>query len=196
MIGLLPSLNRAWRRAPSGYRPGAALDRLARNLEPYACERLAPGLLRLTLPQGPQIEIGEQVQGLFMAHIVSHRFRLQGACAMQLPLTLDVVTGGWLRRRGVRYLLRQRHAAAQQVLDGLQCYPQIGETLAQLDFRRVRLTVKDGRWQVEIEHFAASEVVSRLPAGRRYLRLDAEQRRLLLSSLLMIGQLMEKLNHE
>ncbi|MGP2690867.1 DUF3156 family protein, partial [Serratia nevei] len=34
------------------------------------------------------------------------------------------------------------------------------------------------------------------PAGRRYLRLDAEQRRLLLSSLLMIGQLMEKLNHE
>lgn len=81
MIGLLPSLNRAWRRAPSGYRPGAALDRLARNLEPYACERLAPGLLRLTLPQGPQIEIGEQVQGLFMAHIVSHRFRLQGACA-------------------------------------------------------------------------------------------------------------------
>lgn len=131
-----------------------------------------------------------------MAHIVSHRFRLQGPCAMQLPLTLDVVTGGWLRRRGVRYLLRQRHAAAQRVLDGLQRYPQIGETLAQLDFRRVRLTVNDGRWQVEIEHFAASEVVSRLPAGRRYLRLDAEQRRLLLSSLLMIGQLMEKLNHE
>ncbi|RTF83717.1 DUF3156 family protein, partial [Serratia marcescens] len=111
MIGLLPSLNRAWRRAPSGYRPGAALDRLARNLEPYACERLAPGLLRLTLPQGPQIEVSEQVQGLFMAHIVSHRFRLQGVCAAQPPLTLDVVTGGWLRRCGVRYLLRQRHAA-------------------------------------------------------------------------------------
>lgn len=195
MIGLLPSLNRAWRRAPAGYRPGAALDRLARNLAPYACERLVPGLLRLTLPQGPQIEISEQVQGLFMAHIVSHRFRLQGRCDGQ-PLTLDVVTGGWLRRRGVRYLLRQRHAAAQRLLDGLLRYPQIGETLAQLDFRRVRLTVNDGRWQVDIEHFAASEVVSRLPAGRRYLRLDAEQRRLLLSSLLMIGQLMEKLNHE
>ncbi|WP_048795854.1 DUF3156 family protein, partial [Serratia sp. 506_PEND] len=172
------------------------LDRLARNLEPYACERLAPGLLRLTLPQGPQIEVSEQVQGLFMAHIVSHRFRLQGACAAQPPLTLDVVAGGWLRRRGVRYLLRQRHTAAQRLLAGLQRYPQIGETLAQLDFRRVRLTVNDGRWQVDIEHFAASEVVSRVPAGRRYLRLDAEQRRLLLSSLLMIGQLMEKLNHE
>ena len=63
MIGLLPSLNRARRRAPSGYRPGAALDRLARNTEPYACERTAPSLLRLTLPQGPQIEIGEQVGG-------------------------------------------------------------------------------------------------------------------------------------
>ena len=42
--------------------------------------------------------------------------------------------------------------------------------------------------------FCRSEVVSRLPAGRRYLRLEPEQRRLLLSSLLMIGQLMERLD--
>jgi hypothetical protein len=35
-------------------------------------------------------------------------------------------------------------------------------------------------------------VVSRIPASRRYLRLEAEQRRLLLSSFLMVSQLMEK----
>ncbi|WP_061794835.1 DUF3156 family protein [Serratia ficaria] len=194
MTGLLPSLNRAWRRAPAGYRPGATLDRLAQSLPPYACERLAPSLLRLQLPQGPLIEVSERVQALFMAHIVSHRFRLQGNCALQTPLVLNVVAGGWLRRRGVIYRSRQQHPEAQRLNDALRRYPQIGETLAQLDFRRVRLAVDAGRWTLDIEPFAASEVVSRLPAGRRYLRLDAEQRRLLLSSLLMLGQLMEKLN--
>lgn len=74
----------------------------------------------------------------------------------------------------------------------LQQYPQIGDTLAKLDFRHATLTITEGRWQLDIEHFAASEVVSRLPASRRYLRLEAEQRRLLLSSFLMVSQLMEK----
>ena len=80
------------------------------------------------------------------------------------------------------------------MIAALRRYPQIAETLEQLDFRRIQLTVAAGHWRLEIEHFAASEVVSRLPAGRRYLRLEPEQRRLLLSSLLMIGQLMEKLD--
>lgn len=194
MIGLLPSLNRVWRRQPVGYRPGVTLARLAQNLQPYACERLAPCQLRLTLPQGPVIEVSERVSSLFMAHIVSHRFRLQGASSLAEPLTLRITAGGWLRRRGVIYRARQNHPDAQRLIDALQRYPQIGQILEQLDFRSIQLRVADGRWRLDIEHFAASEVVSRLPAGRRYLRLEPEQRRLLLSSLLMIGQLMEKLH--
>ncbi|WP_413504668.1 DUF3156 family protein [Serratia grimesii] len=194
MIGLLPSLNRLWQRAPTGYQPGVTLSRLASNLQPYACERLSPCLLRLTLPQGPVIDISEQVSALFMAHIVSHRFLLQGDCSLKAPLALRITAGGWLRRRGVVYRARRDDAIAQQVIAALQRYPQIDQTLEQLDFRRIQLTVVAGRWRLEIEHFAASEVVSRLPAGRRYLRLEPEQRRLLLSSLLMIGQLMEKLD--
>lgn len=192
MIGLLPSLNRAWRRDPPGYQPGAALNRLANNLQPYACERLSANQLRLTLPQGPSINICEQVQSLFLAHIVTHRFRLQGLTTLAEPLVLKVITGGWLRRNGVIYRTKAKHASAQRLLTMLHQYPQIGATLEKLDFRYVTLQVKDGGWQLEIEHFAASEVVSRLPASRRYLRLEAEQRRLLLSSFLMIGQLMEK----
>jgi hypothetical protein len=76
----------------------------------------------------------------------------------------------------------------------LDSYPQIADTLSRLDFRRARFTVAAGRWSFDIEHFAASEVVSRLPAGRRYLRLERVQRQHLLSALLMMGQLMEKLN--
>ncbi|CAI2405844.1 DUF3156 family protein [Serratia plymuthica] len=192
MIGLLPSLNRVWRRQPAGYQPGVTLTRLAQNLQPYACELLAPCQLRLTLPQGPVIEVSERVSSLFMAHIVSHRFRVQGASTLAEPLTLRITAGGW--RRGVVYRATRDNATAQRVIGALQRYPQIGQTLTQLDFRSIQLRVADGRWWLDIEHFAASEVVSRLPAGRRYLRLEPEQRRLLLSSLLMIGQLMEKLD--
>ncbi|KFK94990.1 MULTISPECIES: DUF3156 family protein [unclassified Serratia (in: enterobacteria)] len=192
MIGLLPSLNRVWRRDPPGYQPGATLNRLAHNLQPYACERLAGSQLRLTLPQGPTIDIYEQVQSLFLAHIVTHRFRLQGRTRLAEPLVLKVITGGWLRRNGVIYRTKAHHQGAQRLLALLHQYPQIAATLEQLDFRRVTFTVQQGLWQLEIEHFAASEVVSRLPASRRYLRLEAEQRRLLLSCFLMFSQLMEK----
>ncbi|CAI1746737.1 Protein of uncharacterised function (DUF3156) [Serratia fonticola] len=170
------------------------MDRLANNLRPYACERVAVNQLRLTLPQGPVIEVAEQVQSLFLAHIVTHRFRLQGSVRFTEPQVLNIITGGWLRRDGVIYRTKAKHDGARQLIAALQQYPQIGDTLAKLDFRRATLTITEGRWQLDIEHFAASEVVSRLPASRRYLRLEAEQRRLLLSSFLMIGQLMEKCN--
>lgn len=192
MIGLLPSLNRFWQRDPPGYRVGTTLDRLVNNLRPYACERIAANRLQLTLPQGPVIEVAEQVQSLFLAHIVTHRFRLQGRTRFSEPLVLNIITGGWLRRNGVIYRTKARHEDARRLIAALQQYPQIATTLEQLDFRRATLTITEGSWQLDIEHFAASEVVSRLPASRRYLRLEAEQRRLLLSSFLMIGQLMEK----
>jgi hypothetical protein len=192
LIGLLPSLNRFWRRDPPGYQPGRTLDRLSNNLRPYACERLAASQLRLTLPRGPVIDVCEQAQSLFLAHIVTHRFRLRGRTAFAEPLVLQIITGGWLRRNGVIYRTKAKHGSAQRLLAMLRQYPQIEATLEKLDFRRATLQVKDGGWQLDIEHFAASEVVSRLPASRRYLRLEAEQRRLLLSSFLMIGQLMEK----
>ncbi|AYM93361.1 TPA: DUF3156 family protein [Serratia fonticola] len=192
MIGLLPSLNRYWRRDPPGYQVGTTLNRLTANLQPYACERVAVNQLRLTLPQGPVIEVAEQVQSLFLAHIVTHRFRLQGNARFTEPLVLNIITGGWLRRKGVIYRTKAKHEGARQLIATLQQYPQIGDTLAKLDFRHATLTITEGRWQLDIEHFAASEVVSRLPASRRYLRLEAEQRRLLLSSFLMVSQLMEK----
>ncbi|HEI8866700.1 DUF3156 family protein [Serratia sp. AKBS12] len=194
MIALLPSLDRFWRRNPAGYRPGEALDRLQRDLRPYACERHAIGALTLRLPQGPVITVRERPQSLFLAHIVSHRFSLNGGTALTDALTLTIGVGGWLRRGAVRYRLVHAGSGGQRLLAALQRYPQIGEALAQLDFRHAALTLRDGHWQLELEHFAASEVVSRLPAGRRYLRLLPEQRRLLLSVCLMFSQLMEKLD--
>ncbi|HGM6860518.1 TPA: DUF3156 family protein [Serratia rubidaea] len=194
MIALPPSAERLWRHEPAGYRAGGALERLQADLRPYACERLSAGRLRLTLPQGPVLEVSERPQALFLAHIVSHRFCLGGDTSLTGSVRLTVRGAGWLRRRGVRYRTVGDKAAARRITEWLARYPQIGATLAQLDFRHAQLTLAAGRWQFSVEHFAACEVVSRLPPGRRYLRLTAAQRCLLLSACLMVAQLMEKMN--
>lgn len=194
MIALPPSAERLWRREPAGYRAGGALERLQADLRPYACERLSAGRLRLTLPQGPVLEVSERPQALFLAHIVSHRFCLGGATSLTGCVRLTVHGAGWLRRRGVRYRTAGDEAAARRITEWLARYPQIDATLARLDFRHAQLTLAAGRWQFSVEHFAACEVVSRLPPGRRYLRLTAAQRCLLLSACLMMAQLMEKMD--
>ena len=51
LIGLLPSLNRVWRRQPAGYRPGRR-SRLAQNLAALCLRRLAPCQLRLDAAAG------------------------------------------------------------------------------------------------------------------------------------------------
>lgn len=194
MISLTRSLSRVWRQEPAGYQPGLALDRLTQNLHPYAYERLSARQLRLSLKQGLDIDICEQAQGLFMAHIVSHSFYVSGECSWSEPLTLEAIAQGWVQKRGVQFRCRRIHAGTARLLAALDRYPQIADTLTNLDFRRARLMVAAGRWSFAIEHFAASEVVSRIPAGRRYLRLERAQRQLLFSALLMMGQLMDKLN--
>lgn len=62
-------------------------------------------------------------QGLFMAHIVSHCFRLQGTCTASVSADADVVTGGWLRQRSALIAAPAPRCAA--AVDGLLRYPQI-----------------------------------------------------------------------
>lgn len=50
------------------------------------------------------------------------------------------------------------------------------------------MTFDDSGWRCGIEPWAASEVVCKMPPLRRYLRLEAQQRMLLLSVLAMINQ--------
>lgn len=185
-----------WRTAmvPSGYQPGALLNRLIPNLAPYECQRTAAAQLRLTLRQGVTIDVCEQPQSLFLAHIVSALFSCQGTTSLTESVTLSVIQRGWWRRTAIGYRIKEKNASARRLLAALRFYPELAATLTALDFRRITLTLRAGRWMLGIKHFAASEVVSRLPASRLYLKLLPEQRRLLLSALLMFSQLMSHLN--
>ena len=55
--------------------------------------------------------------------------------------------------------------------------------LMPLDFKRLRIERDGDHWQVRLEHMGASEVVNRMPAFRRYIRLDDAQQAHLLNAL-------------
>ncbi|WP_350304731.1 DUF3156 family protein [Photorhabdus viridis] len=190
--------DRVWRRLnkpryPIGYHAGVTLSRLEQNLSPYCCERLSAKSMQIILPDGLQIEVCEKPKALFLAYIVSCCFRLHGITSLKEKIVIKAKVKGIFRRKSVTYYCCRGAESGQQVIDLLNQYPLIGETLAELDFRDLTLNIYQGQWQFEVEHFAASEIVSRLPASRRYLRLTVEQCHLLLSTLLMFSQLMGKL---
>jgi hypothetical protein len=53
--------------------------------------------------------------------------------------------------------------------------------LMPLDFKRCELIADENGWRLEIEHFAASEVVGSFPPFRRYIRLLSTQKLALLA---------------
>lgn len=201
MSHFVPLIDGIWRRLskprhPSGYQAGMTLNWLQQNLSPYCCERLSAESLQITLPDGLQVDVYEKPKALFLAYIVSCCFRLQGITSFKEKIVIKAKVKGILRRKAVIYYCCHGAEFGQHIIDLLNQYPLIGETLAELDFRHLTLSIHQGQWQFEVEHFAASEVVSRLPASRRYLRLSSEQRYLLLSTLLMFSQLISKLDEE
>ncbi|WP_433587392.1 DUF3156 family protein [Providencia alcalifaciens] len=80
-------------------------------------------------------------------------------------------------------------ADGQPFIESLEQYPVIRQTFEELDFTHCHIAVKNGVWRCEIEPYTASEMVSRIPAARRYLRLTNQQRHRLLSALQLISQL-------
>lgn len=73
--------------------------------------------------------------------------------------------------------------ALAPLIERIQHDAALNAALLPLDFKRCMLTRNEAGWQVEIEHFGASEVVNRLPSMRRYIRLTPEQRQALLNDL-------------
>ncbi|WP_323869946.1 DUF3156 family protein [Xenorhabdus szentirmaii] len=178
-------------RLPAGYQAGMTLNRLEHDLRPYPCER--PGIGELLVKPDEQLTIlvSERVKTLFMAFIVYTRFSVSGTISQSYHADIQVRTGGILRKKQVRFISKQEDGFA--VIEQLEQYPIIRKTLEELDFRFFNLTIREGKWCCEIEHFAASEMVCRLPMTRRYLRLIEEQRYRLLSALHLMHQLMKKL---
>ncbi|WP_110993867.1 DUF3156 family protein [Pseudomonas sichuanensis] len=164
-------------RAPTGYRPGATLARLQRNLGLTDLQSAA-SVVRFTYRKdGPHIEVRERTVSHLLMHLVMCEFSLRMPASAQGTVQLDVHHRGALRRTGLG--CRQR-GGDKALFDLLQA--RIGgdsalqAALMPLDFKRLSIGCEGGQWQVTLEHMGASEVVNRVPAFRRYIPLSADQR--------------------
>ncbi|REF28903.1 uncharacterized protein DUF3156 [Xenorhabdus cabanillasii] len=126
------------------YQAGLTLNRLERDLQPYHCERTGPDEL-LIKPEGQlTICINERVKILFMAFIVYTRFSVSGTINQPLNAEIQVKTRGSLRKKQIRFFSKQKDGC--KLIEQLEQYPVIRQSLEELDFRSCSLQIKEGIW--------------------------------------------------
>ncbi|MEY0765585.1 MULTISPECIES: DUF3156 family protein [Providencia] len=177
-------------RLPAGYQIGLTLNRVEKDMAPYPCEWGAPGELLVQPQPELTIEVTERPRKLFLAFIVYSRFAVSGQCTDNINAKIEVKTRGSIKKKHIHFVSKQMDG--QRVIEWLNEYPIIRQTLEELEFNHCEIEFSHGRWRCEIEPYTASEMVSRIPATRRYLRLVQKQRYYLLSALQLINQLVEK----
>lgn len=185
MVGILRNrLFGAPGAAAPDYRPGHTLAQLQRDLAGIDCELTPAGPMRCDAP-ALAFDVHEQVQRHFLLHIVQceFRFAIPGA-ALPRGTEIRAGHGGWLRRTGVALRSTGRFPADATLLSRLAEDAVLQRLLLPLDFTHLALRGSDdGTADVRLVHYGASEVVSRFPASRRYVRLSADQRHLLVGAL-------------
>ncbi|MEE1924086.1 DUF3156 family protein [Pseudomonas sp. 148P] len=192
MAATTPNLwQRLFDRAPSGYRPGVTLEHLRRNLGLAGCQVLESGRARFSLADGVEFEVRERTESQLLMHIVVCEFRLQCPAASEGAATLELHHTGAIRRSGLGWKQKGGEAGLlERIRQRLEQDATLHQALMPLDFKRLRLERAEGQWTVVLEHMGGSEVVNRMPAFRRYIRVDSQQRALLLSALTGLQRLL------
>nr|WP_255496541.1 DUF3156 family protein [Aquitalea sp. LB_tupeE] len=178
-------LERLWQqRLPKAYRPGATLSKLAQDLNGLEVMGAEEGCPDYRLPAADwSFRVEERVERQFLLHTVSCCFvlPLPGA-APSRPSRLALQHRGNWQRKGFGCLCREGDGAALAPLMALlQQDRDLHTALMPLDFKRCELIADAQGWRLEIEHFAASEVVGSFPPFRRYIRLLTTQKLALLA---------------
>lgn len=177
-------LRRLLDRAPAGYRPGATLEQVRRNLGLAALAGATPGQGAFETAQGLPVEVAERVESQWLMHLVMTEFSVRAPASQQCELPLQLRHSGALRRTGVVCVgAGSKTGWGAEVKRALEQDQALRTLLMPLDFKRLQLQARQGEWRITLEHMGASEVVNRLPAFRRYVRLDDVQRPLLLAAL-------------
>ncbi|SEN99786.1 Protein of unknown function [Pseudomonas sp. NFACC39-1] len=173
------------RRAPAGYRPGVTLEHLRRNLGLASFEQTAPTAARVSLDDGGlQLEIVERTESQLLMHLVMTEFVLRVPATREGVASFELHHTGSVRRTGIRCRQRVGDAALLAGLQaGLEADSGLQQALMPLDFKRLRIDLQARQWCLRLEHMGGSEVVNRMPAFRRYIALNREQRDWLLGAL-------------
>ncbi|KVO05797.1 hypothetical protein WK66_02585 [Burkholderia ubonensis] len=176
-----------WRAAPAApppsYRPGATAARVLADLRAVReGDGGASGVARL--PDGVRVRVAEQVARQFLMHTVSVRI----AATARGPAahgSARIAQTGWLRRTGVRAALRDGcDPGFARTVAALVAEPSLAGALRPLHLTDCTIDAHDGRWTLTVVPFGGSEVVSRMPSFRRYVRLTDEQAAVLSAALI------------
>lgn len=180
-------------RLPAGYRPGLTLGHLVRNLGPLQVQWLEPSITVIGSPDlAWQAEVRECVEAHLLMHVVTCEFRLSVPAPKEGEVRLELRHTGALRRTGIACVYRSGDKSAfAQVRDLVARDAALLADLMPLDFKRLSLQRRNGQWQVAMEHMGGSEVVNRMPAFRRYIRLSPQQRSHVLGCLTRFSEVLQ-----
>ena len=151
------------------------MNAVQRDLAGWPSEKLSERSALLRLSDATAVTFSVRQKRLFMASIHSCEFVVEGPVTRPVRGNIRAHQSGWWKRQPIRF---------------------IGGKDSALDYRRFSLTFDSSGWRCSIEPWAASEVVCKMPPLRRYLRLEAQQRMLLLSVLAMVNQAVRQWMHE
>ncbi|MCX2684803.1 DUF3156 family protein [Pseudomonas sp. DCB_AW] len=182
-------------RAPAGYRPGATLGLLSRNLGQVHMQLLEPARGVIDNPAlGWRAEVRECVEAHLLMHVVTCEFCLCLPALQGGGVMLEMRHAGAIRRTGLACVYRSGDKARfTQVREQLLNNAQLTAALMPLDFKRLTLECRDGHWWLTLEHMGGSEVVNRMPAFRRYIQISPPQRAHLMACLGLFGQSLPRL---
>lgn len=190
-------VNNLWRwlsgqRDPIGYQPGRVLHLVEKNLQPFECKRLSDRVLHVVCPQGLEVEVEERVVTSFRSYSITCHFHLRGETGLQQPIHIQAKNTDILGRGDTRFSAKTSNDDSRRLMAVLDCYPEITDALDCLNFRRLNLRSEAGQWQLEIELFAATELVGPRPVCSDYQRLPYAQRHLMLDVMQMFQKLMDR----
>ena len=105
------------------------------------------------------MEVEERVVTSFRSYSVTCHFHLRGETGLQQPIHIQAKNTDILGRGDTRFSAKTSNDDSRRLMAVLDCYPEITDALDCLNFRRLNLRSEAGQWQLEIELFAATELV-------------------------------------
>lgn len=169
------------------------MNAVQRDLAGWPSEKLSERSALLRLNDATAVTFSVRQKRLFMASIHSCEFVVEGPVTRPLAARSAPTNPAGGNASPIRFIGGKDSAELAGYLNG---FPNLQQTLSELDYRRFSLTFDSSGWRCSIEPWAASEVVCKMPPLRRYLRLEAQQRMLLLSVLAMVNQAVRQWMHE
>lgn len=171
-------LQAALDRPPPGFRPGLTLRRALTELEPcFRVASLEGSRSRVVSRDGGfACDVREKAERHFLMHVVTLEIVLDVPAKAPAGAVLHLRNTGVVFRTGVACSVRKGEPTKLRPWQRrLEQDEALRAALLSLDFRRCQVAGSPSGWSVLLEPYGGSEVVSRYPSFRKYVRLGRDQ---------------------